>query len=488
MDATSSHLEPNGAATSVQVLHAILRFARLVRFRWTLIAGVAIAVTLLGGLYYATVDRVYQARAQLLVQQTGPIVSSTGTTEGLTQQGMLPTYERLFSSTVVLEGALDRLLELPRDRRIDLLDMPRESWVATLRDHVSVRSLRLTNVLEVAYGSKSPQAAEAVVQALLESYTEFMRSNHQTVAEELVTILRNERLDVEEHLRKKERELVEAKRRFGDIGLRDATKTPHPLVQRVIRINENLIEVQQNRLKLEATLAAVTSAIEQGTDLRQHLFAIEPVIGREVVLAAMGLSEQDEETVARLEQKLIDEQAELDALHAHYGDRHPKVQQLNDSIRQTRLYLANYQQAVDRRSARLQDPQLGQMLRTLVAEELHKAREQEHVLGQQYEQAQAEAVQLQGQFEEIAILQREVDRLLNLNHTLLNHIDNIDINQNQSDVAQSKSSAGLKPVGTPFRQTQWFWSVSACLLVLRSALDLYTSSMYWTIVSGHSRK
>ena len=55
----------------------------------------------------------------------------------------------------------------------------------------------------------------------------------------------------------KERELVEAKRRFGDIGLRDATKTLHPLVQRVVRINDNLIEVQQNRLKLEATLAAV---------------------------------------------------------------------------------------------------------------------------------------------------------------------------------------------------------------------------------------
>ena len=36
-------------------------------------------------------------------------------------------------------------------------------------------------------------AAEAIVQALVDSYMQFMKANHETVAEELVTILRNER-------------------------------------------------------------------------------------------------------------------------------------------------------------------------------------------------------------------------------------------------------------------------------------------------------
>jgi capsular exopolysaccharide synthesis family protein len=449
MEPTPLSHEPTAAPTSVQLLHALLRFARVVRFRWTLVAATSLCVGSLGVLYYATVDRTFQARAQLLVQQTGPLVTSTGTTEGLTQQGMLPTYERLFTSTVVLEAAVERLMQLPRDRRVDLVNTPPENWVALLRSKIAVRSLRLTNVIEIAYGSRSPQAAEAVVQALLDSYTEFMKSNHQTVAEELVTILRKERHEVEQQLRLKERQLVDARRRFGDIGLREATQTLHPLVQRVVRINESLIEVQQNRLKLEATLLAIDKAVAQGLDLRQHLFAIEPVIGREVVLAAMGLSEQDEETVARLEQKLIEEQAELDALKTHYGLRHPKVQQLSDSIRQTNVYLANYQQAVDRRAERLQDDQMGQLLRNLVAQELQKAREQERILADQYHHAQAEAVKLQGRFEEIAMLQREVDRLLNFNHTLLDHIDSIDINQNQSDVrveVVSRPQAGQEPV------------------------------------------
>jgi capsular exopolysaccharide synthesis family protein len=47
------------------------------------------------------------------------------------------------------------------------------------------------------------------------------------------------------------------------------------------------------------------------------------------------------------------------------------------------------------------------------------------------------------------MLQREVDRLLNFNHSLLDHIDNIDINQNQSDVrvdVVSRPHASERPV------------------------------------------
>lgn len=442
----SSAAQPS---TSVQMLHALMRFGRVARFRWTLVAAAMIAVCLFGVLYFATVERVYQARAQLLVQQTGPIVTSNGMTDGLTQQGMLPTYERLFTSTVVLEGAVQRLMEQPRELRIDLLNSPRENWVAVLREGMSVRSLRLTNLIEIGYRSHSPDAAEAVVAALVDSYMQFMKANHQTVAEELVTILRQERQEVETMLHTKEQELISAKRRFGDIGLRDDAQTLHPLVQRVVSINQSLIEVQQNRLKLQATLASVQAALAEGSDLKQHLFAIEPVVGRETVLAALGLSEQDGETVARLEQKMVEDQAELDSLQSHLGARHPHVLQLVDSLRQTRDYLTNYQQSVNRRAERLHSPQFGRTLVTLISQELQKVAAQEESLKSQYQRCQTEAVQLQGRFEEIAMLQREVDRLLNLNHTLLDHIDSIDINQNQSDVrveVVSRPNAGRRPV------------------------------------------
>ena len=85
-------------------LHALMRFTRVLRFRWWLVAATLVATMLLGALYYASADRVYEAEAELLVQQTGPVVVSQNLPQHAQQAGMLPTYEQLFASTVVLEG------------------------------------------------------------------------------------------------------------------------------------------------------------------------------------------------------------------------------------------------------------------------------------------------------------------------------------------------------------------------------------------------
>ncbi len=451
MNVSLSNLNPEETViTPAPWLQSWLRFLRVVRLRWPLIGAVLVGSVLLGILYFVTVERIYQARAQLLVQQTGPVVLSQNVPQNVHQQGMLPTYEQLFKSTVVLEGAVQRLLELPQELRVDLVKIPRDRWVPLLRDHLAVRSFRHTDIIEIAYCSGSPHAAEAVVNAVLDSYLAFMKDNHRNLAEELATILRQELRDVERQLAEKERALLAVKQRYGDLGLRDATtKSMHPLVQRVIRLNEALLEIQQTRLQLQASQSAIQSAARDGRDLRQQLFALEPLVGREVVLAALGLSEHDSQVVANLEQKLIDQRSDLEALQSHYGVRHPKVQQLSDSVHQTEVYLANYQQTVEQRSARLDSPHFHRMLESLVTQELHKAWSQEQELKRQYEKAQAAAVDMQGRLEEIAMAQREVDRLFNLNHTLLNRIDSIDINQNQSDVrveVVSRPEAASQPV------------------------------------------
>ena len=155
------------------------------------------------------------------------------------------------------------------------------------------------------------------------------------------------------------------------------------------------------------------------------------------------------------------------------GRGYPKVLQLSDSIRQTQVYLANYQEAVEQRSARLESPQLHRMLQELVTQELHKAWTQEQELRRQYDTAQAAAVQMQGRLEEIAMAQREVDRLLNLNQTLLNRIDNIDINQNQSDVrveVVSRPEAAPHPVSP-----RPLWVLLVCLM---SGLGAGTAVVY----------
>ncbi len=106
---TSPQTGDPAAHSGAHSLHALVHFLRVVRYRQSVLMAAVAAALLLGGLYYATARRLYQAKASLLVLQTGADVTSTTMTAEGVHQGLMPTYERLFSSAVVL----DRRREVP---------------------------------------------------------------------------------------------------------------------------------------------------------------------------------------------------------------------------------------------------------------------------------------------------------------------------------------------------------------------------------------
>ncbi|MEZ6119591.1 MAG: polysaccharide biosynthesis tyrosine autokinase [Pirellulaceae bacterium] len=420
--------------TSTQVVHSLMRFAFVLRHRWKLVVGVLAAFFALSCFYYFAATRMYAARAELLVQQTGPVFMPTSGAESASQQTMLPTYERLFQNHVVLHRAAKRIQAMPRHLQVDVADSPFEKWPDRLKQSLSARSIRLTKAIEISYQSRSPRAAEAVVNAVVESYLEFMQLYHQNVAGEIADILQRESEQVSQRLSEKEHELLEAQRRLGDIGIREGSNLVHPLVQRAVKINEMLVQVQQDRMRLDATRAAIQSAIRKGEDLRQHLLNLEPFVGRELVFNALGMGERDRQLITRLEKDLVDKQQELAAMEPYFGKNHPQVLEAERSIQQLTAAVQSHQVTVGQRVQEMNSRRLGEMLLTMVNQELAKAVDHEQRLTQQYELARTEATRLNGQLEEIAIRKSEVERLRLLNNTLINRIENIDINQNQPDV------------------------------------------------------
>ena len=407
---------------------------RSVRYRKHYLIGALVASGLVGAVYFFTADRIYEASSQLLVQQMSPVVASGPIGQVGNHQGMLPTYEKLFASAVVLNGAISRIVEMPTDLQCDLKNYPREDWVRVLREQLTVRSFRSTHIIEIRYRSQRADAAEAVVGAIVDACLEFMDEYHRNVASEVVAILHKERKEVEQQLVTRDRQLLNAKRSLGDLGMRDASNSLHPLVQRVVQINDSLIEAQQKRIRLQATYDAVQLAMREGRDLRQYVTAVEPVVGREVMLAALGLNQHDVDAVAELDQQLVADRTKLANIRVHYGDRHPKVQDLLKSIRDTQNYLENYQQSVADRAERTQAEQLQSFLLGMVKQEVDQASAHESQLKIEYVEARDSAVQTHGQIEELAIAEREVERLRSLHHTLQDRIASIDINQNQADV------------------------------------------------------
>ena len=305
-----------GSVAAADAVRAAMRFCRVLRHRKSyVILSLAIAC-LLGAYYYFTATRIYKASASILVSQTGSDAWSTAMASGGGVDTFLLTNEKLFSSAVVLEGAAKELAKLPSNMRVDLADVPRENWLDTLRSNLSAQVVRRTNVIELTCRSKSPEAATATVEAVVKSYMTFVDKDPQGRVRRIGGDSRSRTQENGGEARESQERLLEIKRRAG-IVIREGAEIVHPVVQRVIELNKTLVEVQQDRLQLEASLAAIHAAIRNGGDLREHLVAVDPTVGRELIMTALGINPQFAEVAGQVERELLDDHAKLQALRRH---------------------------------------------------------------------------------------------------------------------------------------------------------------------------
>jgi capsular exopolysaccharide synthesis family protein len=202
----------------------------------------------------------------------------------------------------------------------------------------------------------------------------------------------------------------------------------------VISINQALIDARKERVSLSATLIAIRDAIRNGGDLRQHLVTVEPIVGRELMLNALGLNPQATEVIASLERKLLEDRAKLDTLLAHFGPVHPRVTEITRTIQNTEQYVADFQGKVNQRLAGIRQDDLAPMLTAMVEEKLAQLWAHEKELTEQYERSETEAVQLNDRRAELTLVELDVQRLRKLYDSLLERMSNIDIKQNSSDV------------------------------------------------------
>jgi succinoglycan biosynthesis transport protein ExoP len=422
--------QPSSAA---ELIHSTLRFARLLyQKRMYVIASLAVT-GLLGVLYLGTAPRIYQANAAVLVTQLGNDQANAWTADTM-RESAIPTFEKLFTYPVVLENALAKLEKQPPIARLDLEEIPRDRWVTTLRDNLRAAAARRTNIIDLSYRSRSRESAERVLRAIVDSYLEFIEKNHKNLSLEYVTILEQKRQEKEEELKHTQDRLLEVQRQAGDLGIRAANQVTHPLVQRVVKLNEAYVEVQKQRLQLEALADAVAHAVRNGGDLQQHLLDLEPVVGRELLMNLLGLNPQYAQMAGDIERRMIENAARLDTLRRHYGPTHPQIQELQQTLANQEQFLRQYQQRVQQRLATLHQGQLGALLLNLVQEKLFQVKAHEEELLREYQVAEQQAVALNDRMAELQILENNLQRLRNLHDMLLDRIANIDLKQNRADV------------------------------------------------------
>jgi len=424
----SEEIQTNPSGDAVR---SLVRFLRLLNRRKAVMIYSLGVMALLAAIYYATATRAYTATGAVLVRQTGGDNADVRFSADRSTHDQMATYEQLLTSAIVLNGALSTMKNLPPeiDHRLS-----REAAVKRLREMLKATTLRRTSIIELMASSEDPAAAVQIVNAVIQAYLSYIDENHRSLSAEVIALLRKEGQELEQRLEQKEQELLVAQRNCADFGLSKHKSVVHPLVQNVIKLNDVVTDTKQKRIELETSLAALRNTIRSGGDLRQYLVSLEPMLGKDIFLDALGMSSVDVTIVRETEKSLRENRANLRQIEQHYGPAHPEVADLGQRIRNDEEYLVSIKQTMAEKVSGMQSSDLGAMLVSLIEEDLSRTWLKERQLVNEYQLAESQAIALNDNVAAMGFIERNVQRLRNLREALVSRIENIDINQNNVDV------------------------------------------------------
>ena len=417
-EGADSQVEPENRSTT-HIVHGLMQFAIAVRHRKGVVVAAVFVTCVLGALYYVTATRYYDSTATLLVLQSG---SETNTAameqQGGVGQGLMPTFEDLISRGKVIEDAIGQLRARPADM-VDLADVPQEKWVSTLQKNLSAKTIYATNCIEIQYLSKDPEAAVAVVRAVVDSYLQVLDGIHHVTASQIIQQYQGQIDQFEIEIQDREKQLNMARIAAGDIvGVGPDSTVLHPVVQRALTLNEDLIDARKELSDLTAASTCIEMAIRNGEDLGYYFAAVDIELGRDMLQNALLIDEQG----SVLRKEMVQNEAELQSLSKFLGPENPRILKLTDAINTTKARLL----------AKLGEGDLANQaaqLRTMIAQKLEAARQGELQLQFDYQQAQQDAADLTGPLAYIGYIEREVNRLYDQQDLLANRMATIDLSQ-----------------------------------------------------------
>lgn len=435
-----------------------MRVLRIFRYRKKIIFYSLYCFGLLGFIYYVLADRYYESSAKLLiVEQNLDRVSGVG--EHDNSGNTMMTHRELVISPVVIEDAIQRL---PAQFRVDLQGVPPTKWVQTIAKRLHASNTRKTNFIEVSYRSLHPEAASAVVSAVIDSYLDFVSQNHSGTAGEIKSLLTEQREKLQADLNLRQRELQEFHKQVGHLSISVDDEIVEPMIQRALHLNDALLEAKEKRLNIEATLESVQQGLARGEDINQHLMSIEESVGRQMLLASMGLSPQDMQVLSEQQKKLLEHQQELEAKSADLGPNHPVIQELQQKILTLQSYLRSYHSATDQRMSAIGQAIPTETILNMLRQAAYQAEQQENQLTKAFELARDEAAQHSDKLVQLRMLERDVNRKETLYDSLSDKIATFDISQVQAPI---KATVVREPVPSEFPATPQLRLLAAASLV-----------------------
>lgn len=413
-------------------LRSLILFFRTLQRRRNTVAWCVVGALAAASVYYVFAPRYYESTARLqIIYQDADSLSSK---DDLRSDDVMATHRELVRTARVVGEAIENLAS---EHRVDLTTTPPSGWVNKVTSNLSASTIRKTKLIQVGYRSRSPDAAAAVVNAVINSYLAYVAETHRGTAAELFEETRA-RMTKNEHERAaKHEQLVAARQAVGDLKLTKDDGVVDPLISQALQLNEALVEARRERVRIESSLATVRGAVSRGEDLRQHLSLIEEAVGEQLLMTSLGISPQDLQSFGEQQNRLLELRAEEMRLSPYLGPNHPRVRVLTQQISGVQTYLSGYHASLGQRFKNLDNTELAPLLTSMLTRAVAQAVQHERLLRQSFDSARQEAAEHSGRLMEIASLQRELERLDDQYDQLFAQSNSIDPQQIQAPIRAS---------------------------------------------------
>jgi uncharacterized protein involved in exopolysaccharide biosynthesis len=302
--------------------------------KWTILLVTLLAVGA-GAFYINVAEDVYESQAKLLVARSQNATDSRPVT---TERYFLATQAEIMGSSLIVTKAMESL-----GRPIDI---PMEELLESVR----VSPMDDTDVMSVIVRDKDPATAEALVGAIVDTYSGYVRDIEQKRSSESVQAIVKRERELSEELEAAQTRYVELRKNSPLVGSDgDGIRIE---MARLEQLSNDLSSVTNLRIDLDnqIQLARRTGRVPVGRGADASRFRLTSTARNE---GGDGYSEDLQTT--HIMDDLRAAQGELSDARRRYGENHPRARSASEKVEALNSALKRHNnritQAMDQRLA-----------------------------------------------------------------------------------------------------------------------------------------
>jgi len=430
---------PARGSRELDLLGEIRQTIGVLRGGWRLIGISVLICLIISIIYLAGTKRIYQATVRLLVlQQGGRPLNVANTDPNRLMEGTedyVPTHSLIISSPLVVQRAIHKvgLENLP-----SLLDAKKRDLdpVEEAINHLKVtRPDRLAKVLLVEYRAGDRDEAVRTIEAIIDSYNQFLEQTFQKNSSTAIMLLSKARDDLDKELGGLEAKYLELRRKTPALITGEEGRSSL-LTNRLANWDREASVAMVKAIQLKGQLELARKLAREGTELWAIAHAITQLGGDTSSLTTALTSGTAQSGAAEYIRQLTQQQQHL---AEQFGPQYAKVRELQVQIDRIRGRVRGAM-------SRLEGDEVRDLLNA-IDQSLQSVQAMRSELGKQFDQDQEKAKHFEEDLLAEANLRAKLERQRALFSTVVDQLKQAQFVSDYSSI----TAHVIEPAQTPLR-------------------------------------